>query len=120
MDRTFTLVEARELIPTVWEIARELVPVRAELAGRVHAHNVDGSGSVADIKAAEARMSELLDRLTSVGIQVKSYAPLLIDFPHRHEGRDVLLCWLEGESELGWFHEVELGFMGRRDLDELR
>jgi hypothetical protein len=28
----------------------------------------------------------------------------------------VLLCWLEGEEELAWYHHVGLGFAGRRRL----
>jgi hypothetical protein len=26
----------------------------------------------------------------------------------------VLLCWLEGERELAWYHKAEFGFAGRR------
>ena len=32
------------------------------------------------------------------------------------EGREVYLCWLEGEEELGFWHEVEAGFPGRQAL----
>jgi hypothetical protein len=28
----------------------------------------------------------------------------------------VLLCWLEGDPELVWFHRADLGFAGRRPL----
>ncbi len=46
-------------------------------------------------------------------------APLLIDFPALADGQQVLLCWLEGESTLDWYHRPELGFMGRRPIAEL-
>jgi hypothetical protein len=31
----------------------------------------------------------------------------------------VLFCWLEGDRDLRWYHEVELGFAGRRPLSHL-
>jgi len=27
-----------------------------------------------------------------------------------------LLCWLEGDPDLAWYHRVDLGFAGRRPL----
>jgi hypothetical protein len=41
---------------------------------------------------------------------------VLVDFPAVIDGHDVLLCWLEGEPDLGWYHPTELGFPGRRRL----
>ena len=32
------------------------------------------------------------------------------------DGVPVLLCWLEGEAELHWYHRLDLGFAGRRRL----
>lgn len=119
MTRTFTLAEARALLPEVLEQSDALVSVRADLAERVHAHNRGDHGPLAEVKALEARMSELLDWFPARGIQVKGYAPLLIDFPASQDGRDILLCWLEGEPELAWYHDPALGFMGRRPLTDL-
>jgi arsenite methyltransferase len=28
----------------------------------------------------------------------------------------VLLCWLEGDPKLSWYHRLDLGFAGRRPL----
>jgi hypothetical protein len=28
----------------------------------------------------------------------------------------VLLCWLEGDRELAWYHRLDTGFAGRRPL----
>jgi arsenite methyltransferase len=30
----------------------------------------------------------------------------------------VLLCWIEGETELRWYHRLDLGFAGRRRLTD--
>ena len=120
MDQTFTLEEARHLLDELRPALDEVVTVRAELATKAHAHNEGEQVPIPDIKALEARMGELLDGCRARGVQVKGYAPLLLDFPSQVGGRTVLLCWLEGEAELGWWHETATGFMGRRPLSELR
>ena len=33
---------------------------------------------------------------------------------------DVLLCWRFGEKEVGYFHDIETGFSGRRPISELK
>jgi hypothetical protein len=48
------------------------------------------------------------------GLDVKGVAPLLVDFPATPNGETVLLCWLAGEHELGWYHKPEHGFAGGR------
>jgi hypothetical protein len=118
--RYFTLDEAREALPMLLEIADELIPRRAELAAATHAQRA-GSPliALADLKGLEASVGELTDRLQRLGVQVKGFAPLLVDFPMLHDGRVVLLCWLEGDTELAWYHDVELGFAGRRPLTDL-
>ena len=40
----------------------------------------------------------------------------LVDFPSIRDGREVYLCWLEGEDEIGYWHGLEEGFAGRRPL----
>jgi hypothetical protein len=34
------------------------------------------------------------------------------------DGVPVLLCWLEGDEELAWYHRADLGFLGRRRLPD--
>lgn len=87
-----------------------------ETAARRQAGDLDVP--LADIKGHEARLAELLDSLRADGLEVKGWAPLLVDFPSSQGGKDVLLCWLEGETELGWYHDPALGFAGRRRLPE--
>ena len=113
---TFTIDEARASLPALLELADEVVEVRAELTE----HRSESSpGALADLKGLEARLADLLDRIVRLGVELKGWAPLLVDYPVEHEGRVVLVCWLEGDRELTWYHEVEHGFPGRRPLDRL-
>ena len=40
----------------------------------------------------------------------------LVDFPTTYCGRWVYLCWHVGEREVRYWHEVDAGFQGRREL----
>lgn len=120
MARTFTLDEARGLLDDVHERADRLVTVRADLVGATRAHNSGEDVPIPDIKALEATMGELLDGFRAWGLQVQGYAPLLLDFPGTLDGHDVHLCWLENEADIGWYHHVDHGFMGRRRLPSRR
>lgn len=40
----------------------------------------------------------------------------LIDFPALREGREVYLCWEEGEEDIGYWHDLDAGFGGRQPL----
>ena len=42
----------------------------------------------------------------------------LVDFPSLIDGREVYLCWEEGEDEIGYWHEPDSGFAGRRPIGD--
>jgi hypothetical protein len=42
----------------------------------------------------------------------------LVDFPTTYRGRWVYLCWHVGEREVRYWHEVDTGFQGRRELSD--
>ncbi len=43
----------------------------------------------------------------------------LVDFPSLLDGREVYLCWEEGEDEIGFWHEPDSGFAGRRPIGDV-
>jgi len=65
-------------------------------------------------REVEAIRAEL-DTLGEFGIHVKR-GDGLVDFPSRHGGRQVLLCWKFGEKAVSHWHEVEDGFDERRPV----
>jgi hypothetical protein len=61
----------------------------------------------------------VLDDLTGRGIVVRDPERGLIDFPARSStGREYLLCWLDGEDAISWWHWPDAGFGGRTPLSE--
>ena len=117
--RLFTIEEARKLLPAVQEKAQQFVKYRAdltELAAAVNAGESSPLGGTPEVKGLEARVHELIEWFIDQGLEPKGLAPLLLDFHAELNGEEVLLCWLEGESELKWYHKEEHGFAGRRPL----
>jgi hypothetical protein len=117
--RLFTVTEARSLMSEVMSVAADIALVRAELIDIRSALSVgvdSPHGGLADAKAREARLAELIDWYVERGIVVKGWAPVLVDFPAVIDGADVYLCWLENEPGLDWYHRLEHGFAGRRHI----
>jgi hypothetical protein len=119
VNRIFTLEQARLLMPDLLAKADDVVAARADLVDLQTALNQGTAsplGGLPEVKALEARLSESLGWFTAEGLDLKGIAPLLLDFPAQLNGDDVLLCWLEGERELRWYHKPEHGFAGRRPI----
>jgi hypothetical protein len=57
-----------------------------------------------------------IEELTDLGIEVKDASRGLLDFYSLLDGREVYLCWLLGEDEVGHWHEIDAGFAGRQSL----
>ncbi len=117
----FTLAEARETLAELRGDLDRFVALRAdaaELAAAVRVGESSPLGGRPELKALEALLDELMTTIQETGVTVKGFAPLLLDFPSDLDGEDVLLCWLEGDAELAWYHRTDLGFLGRRRLRE--
>ena len=123
-DRTFTVEQAEILLPQVrhqLELMREALAWLRKSSARL----APGEASSAELEPSpvhEAALRQLATaqrRLEEAGVELKDVDRGLVDFPSVHGGRPILLCWLEGEPTVGWYHERETGFSGRRPLADL-
>jgi arsenite methyltransferase len=116
----FDVEEARAELARLRPVLDEIVALRADAAEL--AASLEPGGPLTDLgglpewKAAQARLDELLSQVQATGAELKGLAPLLVDFPAELDGVPVLLCWLEGDAGLEWYHRTDLGFAGRRRL----
>jgi hypothetical protein len=113
------LAEARQRLADLRPHLDAIVDVRADLMElRVDLETLGTSplGGLADAKAHEARLYAELEAIGASGVQLKGWAPLLLDFPGERDGVEVLWCWLEGEADITWFHRADCGFAGRRPV----
>ena len=66
------------------------------------------------------RLIEIIKKIASSGVLIKNIDNGLIDFPHiRKNGEEVYLCWKLGENTLEYWHLIQGGFSGRKNLREL-
>ena len=117
--RLFSVPEARALLPEVRRRVATLIEGGADLTELSFDLRRAGSsplGGIAEMKAMQARLDDMLEWFRDQGIELKGFAPFLIDFPAELDGVSVRLCWLEGEPALDWYHRSDLGIAGRRRL----
>jgi hypothetical protein len=114
----FTVEEARAELARLLPVLDEVVALRADAAelALTTSDRPSPLGGLPELKAAQARLDELLTTVQQTGAELKGVAPLLVDFPSELAGRPVLLCWLEGDRSLDWYHRLDTGFAGRRPL----
>ena len=130
--KRFTREEAEELLPYIAPLLfklRELKRQRDDLQARGtelvqksrgNGHGVDNeTGKVRrEIEAAGTQISELIEKVQGMVIELKDPEAGLIDFRSIREGREVYLCWRLGEEHVSFWHEIEAGFAGRQPLEE--
>jgi hypothetical protein len=125
-QRTFTLAEARALLPRLRVLLQTLRSERDTLLAlqpqinlaRGRAEVDGGSPHGALYLECAFRFTEALEVIESAGVVVKDLGAGLVDFPHEHDGRIVYLCWRRDEDELAHWHEVDDGFAGRQPIGE--
>lgn len=120
-ERRYTLDEAngeleelRELLPRLRDARRALIEASRRITDAVAADGGGVAGS--DWFRAQQTLKEDVEELARRGIILRDPETGLVDFPSELEGRPVLLCWRLGEGEVGWYHDEEVGFRGRKRL----
>jgi hypothetical protein len=125
--RRFTLHEANRTLPLVNRIVKDIVDVHGQVSHlqaslQAGAKSKRGSAEQLEdlLEAKLQRLNELVEELKQIGCELKDCAIGLIDFPGRHEGRDVFLCWKLGEERINYWHELHAGVAGRQPVSVLR
>ena len=72
------------------------------------------SGMIQNFERLDALVHQILD----TGVQIKDINSGLLDFSALKDGREVYLCWMYGEGDIAFWHEVDAGFAGRQPIDK--
>jgi hypothetical protein len=119
--RTYTPEVAAAELPTLREqLARIRAARRALIAASERITDADAAdcGGVAGNYWYDERLRlrEDVTDLAERGILLRDAEGGLVDVPAEREGRIVFLCWRVDEGHLGFWHEQDSGFIGRRPL----
>ena len=129
MPQTFTLAEARALLPEVRGLAEAMRDRKRAFdantrvlkqAGEQSHGNGHGPREALNAQAEAERLAQeiqdRIQRLAALGVEVKGIDEGLVDFPSERDGRVVYLCWRLGEPDILYWHELHAGFRGRQPL----
>ena len=123
--RHYTLEQASELLPKVAEIIERMRVARNQLGDREAREALSDAGPTngggAPGRTVSQGFLELRDsmiELRDLEVVLRDLDRGLLDFPSLRDGREVYLCWEEGEDGIAFWHEPDAGFGGRRPLDD--
>ena len=134
MPRRFTHAEAQRLLPEVGRLLRDALDSKLEyqeaeksiraLSERVMLMGglvVDRDRSMnarARRDAAAAMLKSAVEAVQETGCLIKDLDIGLVDFPTLFNGVEVYLCWKLGEPDIAFWHGVDEGFKGRKQIDQ--
>ncbi len=123
-EKHYTREEARSLLPRVrtWlerlvELRGQLGPLEKRLDGLRSAGADVGGDPVNKWIRALAAIRQILVEFHEREIQIKDLDRGLIDFPAIIDGKEVFLCWEQGEDDIEFWHDLDAGYAGRERLD---
>ena len=119
----YTLAEARDMLPKITEWLNDLSRLQVEhdklskrVSNLVIAQSDVGGESVNNSLRVLFAMQSIYEAFKKHEIQLKDVERGLIDFPSRRGTREVFLCWIKGEEDIGHWHELDAGFAKREPL----
>jgi hypothetical protein len=121
--RHYTVEQANAALGWVTERIARLRAARVQLSDEearealAEATPSNGGGAPGRVVSeAFLELQRALGELQGMEIVVRDLDRGLIDFPAMREGREVYLCWEEGETEVEYWHDVDAGYGGREPL----
>ena len=119
----YTVDEANAALARVAELLSQLRKARENLSDEQvrealsDAAPQNGGGEPGRaVSEAFLSLRSALVELQSMEVVLRDLERGLIDFPAIRDGREVYLCWEEGEGPIEFWHDLEAGFAGRRPL----
>lgn len=122
-EKHYTVEEARALLPQVKLWLKRLLKLRtdfekqdAQVSSLLSRGRDVGGRSVNAWVRTLSQIKEVLLDFQVRQIQIKDLDRGLIDFPSIIAGREVFLCWEQGEQDIEFWHDLDSGYAGRSPL----
>jgi len=123
--RHYSAQQANEALPWVRDRLERLRAARVKLndaearAALAEAGPSNGGGPPGlTVSEGFLVMRSILIELRQMEVVLRDLDRGLVDFPGLREGREVYLCWEEGEDAVEYWHEPDAGHDGRRPLGD--
>jgi hypothetical protein len=122
-ERHYTLEQANAALGFVAERIERLRAARLQLDDEEArealgdaAPSNGGGGPGRVVSEAFLELQRALGELQAMDIVLRDLERGLVDFPALRDGEEIYLCWEEGEIEIGYWHDQDAGYGGRRPL----
>ncbi len=122
-ERHYTVEEANAALDWVAERLDAMRGARDRLtdeeARKALTESAPGNGGGAPglvVSEGFLALREALAELQGAEVVLRDLDRGLVDFPALRGGREVYLCWVEGEDEIGFWHGPDAGYAGREPL----
>ena len=132
-ERIFDLQEAESLLPQLEGWLRTAIEGKKKLeeielqyselvqriseSGGLHVDIVRSIYSKQERGETIARLRSALEEIEDSGCLLKDLEIGLVDFPCEVDGREIYLCWKLDEPCIGYWHDPQEGFSGRKPIN---
>ena len=125
MTTYFSITDANKILPTVIKkfnyskmLKNEIIKIEEQIGS-----DFTSKTSVEDYTILKQKLNrkvtefyQSIEDLESLGVVLKGLEQGLLDFPAKRFDEEIWLCWKEGETEIKFWHEKDVGFMGRKPI----
>ena len=121
----FTIATANEKLPIVVDKFKNIIKLKNEIVKIEHELNlaltpISTFEQYVTIKqklnSAVTKFYQAIEDLENTGVVIKGIDDGLLDFPSKRFDDEIWLCWKEGEKEIKFWHEKDVGFSGRKPI----
>ena len=115
----FTPAEARRTLPLVKKIVKDILDTSREM--RLLADELNSKvESDPDIQKLGSDIESFLSELEEIGCFFKdwNFTIGLVDFPSVIDDKEVFLCWKRDEDDIRFYHDMQEGYAGRKQIPE--
>ena len=121
----FTIATANEKLPIVVDKFKNIVKLKNEIVKIEHELNSALTPTSIfeqyvtikqKLNSTVTKFYQAIEDLENTGVVIKGIDDGLLDFPSKRFDDEIWLCWKEGEKEIKFWHEKDVGFSGRKPI----
>jgi len=121
----FTIATANEKLPIIKEkfkhvvrLKNEIIKIEQELSSSLTpTSKFEQYVTIKQkLNSVVTKFYQAIEDLENTGVVIKGIEEGLLDFPSKRFDDEVWLCWKEGEQEIKFWHEKDVGFSGRKPI----
>jgi hypothetical protein len=121
----FTITSANKILPEVIEKFKKVANNKNEIVKIEQELNTALSPGTKFEKYVEIKQKlnstvtkfyQSVEDLEKTGVVIKGIEEALLDFPSKRFDEEIWLCWKNGEKEIKFWHEKDVGFSGRKPI----